>query len=349
MKDSADRPDPRRRAVLRSLAAVPVAGAAGLILPAAARAAQAPQFTLKYGNNLPTSHPLNIRAQQAAKRVEQESNGRVVINIFPNNQLGGDTDMLAQVRSGGIDMFTPGTMVIAPIAPVSAITAVGFAFQSYDQVWAAVDGKLGDHIRATFAKAGLHTFEKMWDNGFRQITTSTKPVQSAADLVNMKIRVPVSAMGISLFKSLSAAPTSLQFSEVYSALQTKVVDAQENPLAIVQTAKLYEVQKYCSLTNHSWDGYHFVVNGRSWDALPADLKTIVSRAFNEAGMQQRADVRKLNDGLQAQLAKDGLAFNPAPAESFRDALRKAGFYAQWKGKFGDDAWALLETYAGKVA
>ncbi|HYG46224.1 MAG TPA: TRAP transporter substrate-binding protein, partial [Bordetella sp.] len=163
------------------------------------------------------------------------------------------------------------------------------------------------------------------------------------------IRVPVSPMGISLFKSLSAAPTSLQFSEVYSALQTKVVDAQENPLAIVETAKLYEVQKYCSLTNHSWDGYHLVVNGRAWRGLPDDLKTIYARAFNEAGLQQRDDLVKLNTTLQDALSAKGLKFNAAEAQSFREQLRKAGFYAEWKQKFGDQAWALLEESVGKVS
>jgi tripartite ATP-independent transporter DctP family solute receptor len=335
---------PTRRRVLQSLSLAP---AAGLLLgfPRSARAA--PEFSLKYGNNLPLSHPMNIRAAEAAERVLKESNGRIEIKIFPNNQLGGDTDMLSQVRSGGIDMFTPGTMVIATIAPISAITALGFAFSDYQQVWSAVDGKLGDYIRASFAKVGLHTFEKMWDNGFRQITTSTRAISTAADMSGLKIRVPVSAMGISMFKSLSASPTSLQFSEVYSALQTKVVDAQENPLAIVQTAKLYEVQKFCSLTNHSWDGYHFVVNGRTWKGLPDDLKAIVSRAFNEAGLQQRDDLVKLNETLQSELLAKGLAFNKADPDSFRAQLQKAGYFAEWKGKLDNDAWGLLESSANK--
>ena len=334
-----------RRSALRTLSALPAAGIAAA-LPRIARAAE---FSYKYGSNLPLTHPLNIRAQEAVDRMARETQGRVEIKIFPNNQLGGDTDMLAQVRSGGLEIFNPGTMVIATLAPISAITAVGFAFSNYEQVWGAVDGKLGDAIRASFAKVGLYTFDKMWDNGFRQTTTSTKAIKTAADLEGLKIRVPVSPMGISMFKSLGASPTSLQFSEVYSALQTKVVDAQENPLAIVQTAKLYEVQKFCSVTNHSWDGYHLVVNGRAWKGLPDDLKTIVSRAFNEGGLQQREDLRKLNESLQADLAAKGMAFNTAAPDSFRAQLQKSGFYAEWKNKFGAEAWGLLEATAGKVS
>jgi tripartite ATP-independent transporter DctP family solute receptor len=333
-----------RRRLLRQLSLAPAAGLVAS-MPRPARAAA--EFPLKYANNLPLSHPLNIRAAEAAARVAKESDGRVEISIFPNNQLGGDTDMLAQVRSGGVDIFTPGTLIIATMAPISAVTAVGFAFSHYDQVWNAVDGKLGDRIRADFAKVGFHTFKKMWDNGFRQTTTSNKPINSAEDLFGLKIRVPVSPMGISMFKSLGASPTSLQFSEVYPALQTKIVDAQENPLAIVQTAKLYEVQKYCSKTNHSWDGYHFVFNGRSWDALPDDLKVIIERAFNEAGMLQREDVAKLNGTLEADLAAKGMVLNKTAPDGFREQLQKSGFYKEWKTKFGDETWALLEASAGK--
>ncbi len=332
----------------RFLQGFSLAPAAGLVL-GMPRPARAAEITLKYGNNLPVSHPLNIRGAEAAERIAKESNGRVQLDIFPNNQLGGDTDMLSQVRSGGIDIFNAGTLVIATLAPISAITGVGFAFKDADQVWNAVDGTLGNQIRAAFAKVGLYTFEKMWDNGFRQITTSTKPIAAAADLSGLKIRVPVSPMGIAMFKALGAAPTGLQFSEVYSALQTKVVDAQENPLAIVQTAKLYEVQKYCSLTNHSWDGYHMVVNGRTWRAMPDDLKTIVARAFNEAGLQQRADLVKLNQTLQQELSSKGLALNAAEAASFQAKLRESGFYKEWQERFGAEAWSTLEGAVGKLA
>src|SRR4051794_17275253 len=141
-----------RRRALQALSALPAAGFIGA-MPRVARAAE---FSLKYGNNLPLTHPLNIRAQEAADRIAKESKGRVEIKIFPNNQLGGDTDMLAQVRSGGIDFFTPSALVIATLVPVAAINAVGFAFSDYQQVWSAMDGKLGAHVRAAIAKSRLY-------------------------------------------------------------------------------------------------------------------------------------------------------------------------------------------------
>ena len=334
-----------RRSALRRLCAVPAAALAGGF-PFIAKGAE---FNLKYGNNLPVTHPLNVRAQEAADRILKESNGRVDIKIFPNNQLGGDTDMLAQVRSGGIDFFTPSALVIATLVPVAAINAVGFAFKDYDQVWGAMDGALGAHVRAAIAQRRLYAFEKMWDNGFRQTTSSKAPVQSAADMAGLKIRVPVSSLPISMFKGLGAAPASLQFSEVYSSLQTRVVDAQENPLPIIQVAKLYEVQKYCSLTNHIWDGYWFIANGRMWEGLPADLKTVVARGINEAGLAQREDIKKLNASVQSDLEGKGLKFNQPSADSFREQLRTAGFYKEWQERFGKEAWGLLEQSVGKLA
>ena len=334
-----------RRRVLQGLAALPAAG----VIAGMPRYARAAEFELKYANNLPLTHPLNVRAQEAADRVARESNGRVTITIFPNNQLGGDTDMLAQVRSGGVTFFTPSALVIATLVPVAAINAVGFAFADYSQVWPAMDGGLGGYVRKAIEKANLYAFEKMWDNGFRQMTTSVKPIETAKDMEGLKIRVPVSPLSIAMFKALSASPTSLQFSEVYSSLQTKIVDAQENPLPIIQVAKLYEVQKYCSLSNHIWDGFWFIANGRAWRDLPADMQTIVAGAINDAAMKQREDIKTLNETVQADLTAKGLAFNKPAPDTFRARLREAGFYSEWKGRFGEDAWGLLEAAVGKLA
>lgn len=333
-----------RRTMLRTLAAAPAASLIGM--PHIARAAE---IELKYGNNLPLSHPLNVRAQEAAERVAKETNGRVEIKIFPNNQLGGDTDMLSQVRNGGITFFTPSALVIATLVPVAAINAVGFAFADYDQVWKAMDGKLGAHVRDAISKVNLYAFEKMWDNGFRQMTTSGKAIESAKEMAGLKIRVPVSPLSISMFKALDAAPASLQFSEVYSALQTRVVDAQENPLPIIQVAKLYEVQKSCAVSNHIWDGFWFIANGRAWRGLPPDIQTIVANAINDAGVAQRGDIKKLNETVQADLQSKGLAFNKTDPESFRAKLRDSGFYKEWQERFGAEAWSLLEGAVGKLA
>jgi len=327
------------------------AGAAGAAaaMPLGSAWAQKAEFTYKYANNLPVTHPMNIRAKEMVEAIRTETRGRVDIQVFPNNQLGSDTDMLSQLRSGALEMFTLSGLILSTLVPATSITGIGFAFPDYDAVWKAMDGDLGAYIRAQIAKANIVPMDKIWDNGFRQITSSTRPINTAEDLKGFKIRVPVSPLWTSMFKALDAAPASINFAETYSALQTKIVDGQENPLAIIQTAKLYEVQKFCSLTNHMWDGFWFLANGKAWERLPADLRAIVAKHVNRAGENERADTEKLNATLRSDLQAKGLAFNQPKTDSFRDKLRSAGFYSEWKGKYGNEAWALLEKYSGKLA
>ena len=165
----------------------------------------------------------------------------------------------------------------------------------------------------------------------------------------MKIRVPPAPLWTAMFKAFGAAPTTINFNEVYSALQSKVVDGQENPLAIIETAKLYEVQKYCSTTNHMWDGFWFLANRRNWDALPKDIQASVSKHINEAAMAERTDVAALEKGLRDTLTKKGMVFNDVKAAPFRDKLRSAGFYEDWKKKFGEKGWSVLEASVGKLS
>ena len=314
--------------------------------PAIVHAQQA-QWIYKYANNLPETHPMNVRAQEMAAAIKQETNGRFDLQIFPNSQLGSDTDTLGQIRSGGVEFFTLSGLILSTLVPAASINGMGFAFPDYDTVWKAMDGDLGVYIRAQIAKANLIAMEKIWDNGFRQTTTSTKPIAAPDDFRGMKLRVPPSPLWTSMFKAFDASPASINFNEVYSALQTKIVDGQENPLAIISTAKLYEVQKYCSLTNHMWDGFWFLANRRAWEILPEDVRTTVAKHIDTAGLKERDDVARLNASLQ-QDAK-GLVFNRPDLGPFRNKLRSAGFYTEWQDKYGPEAWGLLEKSVGKLA
>src|SRR5690242_5459820 len=200
-----------------------------LLAPAAApriaRAQQA-QWVYKYANNLPETHPMNTRAREMAAAIKQETNGRFDLQIFPNSQLGSDTDTLSQIRSGGVEFFTLSGLMLSTLVPAASINGMGFAFPDYGTVWKAMDGDLGAYIRAQIAKANLTAMDKIWDNGFRQTTTSTKPVQTPDDFRGMKLRVPVSPLWTSMFKALDASPASIKFNEVYSALQTKLSTAR---------------------------------------------------------------------------------------------------------------------------
>lgn len=326
-------------------ASLPIAGSlAGL-----STVSHAADFTYKFGHGFPLTHPVHMHLVAAAEKTAKDTNGALKIEVYGASQLGGDSQLISQVRTGGVEFFTTAGLILSTFVPVASVYGMGFAFGDYDQVWKAIDGDLGKHIRGAFEKAGVVPFETVWDNGFRQISTSSKPINKPEDLRGLKLRVPVSPLYTSMFKTLGAAPASLNLGEVYAALQTKLVDGQENPLVIFETAKFFEVQKHVALTNHLWDGSWLLANRAAWLALPADMRAIVSRNFDAAGLAQRAATAKLNAGLQDSLAAKGVIFNKPDTAAFRAALRSAGFYNQWRDKYDATAWSLLTKYAGDLS
>jgi TRAP-type transport system periplasmic protein len=334
-----------RRSLLRSATSVV---AAGTLLKSPAVFAQAAPLKLKFGNDLPDTHSVNFRLKEAIEAITAETNGQLAISLFPNNQLGSDTDMISQLRSGALELVTmPGT-VLSTLIPTASLTGVGFAFTNYDKVWAAMDGEVGKFIRSNIQKVGLVPFEAVWDNGFRQITSSTHPIKTPEDLANFKIRVPVVPLWVAMFSAFGAAPVSIPLNEAYSALQTKIADGQENPLALINSAKFYEVQKYCSLTNHAWDGFWLLSSARIWKTIPQDVQQVMQKHFNAAAKKQRDDIVQANAQYQKALESSGLTFNTTQAEAFQAALAKTSFYKDAKAKFGDEAWALLQKYAGAI-
>jgi tripartite ATP-independent transporter DctP family solute receptor len=204
-------------------------------------------------------------------------------------------------------------------------------------------------VIAQIEKVGLTTMSRPWENGFRQITTSTKPITSPDDLKGLKLRVPSAPMLATLFTALGASPTPINFNEVYSALQTKLVEGQENPLAIIATARLYEVQKYCSMSNHVWDAYWILGNRKAVDRLPKDIQEIVFREFDKSAGDERADIAALSKSLRADLQSKNLQFVEVDKRAFKTALGKTSFYKDWRAKFGEEAWKLLEDNAGVLA
>ncbi|CAN5392012.1 TRAP transporter substrate-binding protein [soil metagenome] len=334
-----------RRRFLQTTGTVAVGASTPLI---GMRTASAAEFTFKYANNVPANHPLTVGMTKACDLIRERTSGRVDIKVFPNNQLGSDTDLLGQLRLGGIDFYTMSGLLLSTLVPVAAINGVAFAFKDYNEVWAAMDGPLGALVRSKIEGAGLVVFDKIFDSGYRQITASDKPIRVPGDLKGMKIRVPPSPLWVSMFQGLGASPTSINFSEVYSSLQTHVVDGQETPLVSIEAAKLYEVQKYCAMTNHMWDGYWLLANRKTFAKLPDDLRKIVNDSVAEASLLQRKENLRLNTELRAQLTAKGLVFNEVDPQQFRSTLKQSGFYATWKDKFGPEAWGLLEKTVGTL-
>lgn len=307
------------------------------------------EFLLRFANNLAPNHPSNIRGREMAAAIRAETRGRVDLQIFPESQLGSDTEMLRKLSAGEIDFLTLSGVILSSLVPSAAITGLGFAFPNYTAVWAALDGDVGAHIRAQIAKeTNLVAMDRVWDNGFRQITTSTRAITNASDLRGMKLRVPVAPLWTSLFTALEALPTPISFPETYAALKSVAVEGQENPLAVVDTAKLYEIQKYCSQTFHMWDGFWLLANRAAWERLPQDYRGIVAKHASSAAVQQRVDIAILNAMLQKQLREKGMVFNQPSPDSFRSQLRKAGFYSEWKKNFDPGLWASLEQHTGRL-
>ena len=324
-------------------------GAAAGVAALGSRAMAARPTVIKLGLDVPLDHPTAVHANAAGKQIATETKGRVRVQVFPSSQLGDDTHMLSEVRSGAIQMMGIGDNILSGLVPSAAIDNVGFAFKDIDSAWKALDGKLGQVVRADIVKAGLYPMARIWDEGFRQVTTSTKPIQTPDDLKGFKIRVPPSPISVSLFKHLGAAATSLNIAELYTALQTKVVDGQENPLGLIETQKFYQVQKYCSMTNHMWVGYWMLMNNNFWKSLPAADQKIVEGAFNAHALMQRKANNDLNNSLEAKLTQQGMAFNKTDSAAFQKALTASGFYSEWQGKFGPALWSALEASTGKLA
>lgn len=322
--------------------------AAGLFRPGLLRAAPA-EFAYKWGASFDSQHPIMLRVGEALNQIRADTDGAVDIKLFTNGQLGGDTDMVSQLRSGVIQFISNSGIGISGLVPGADISDMPFAFKSYDQVWGAMDGELGAYVRKLVADANLYLFPAFFDLGYRTFTSKNKPVNSPAELKGFKIRIPPSKMLISMFQALGAAPMTMNVGETFTALQTGLVDGQDNPLSQTFFFKFYEVQKYCALSHHSWTGVMTLANNRALDALPAKYRQVVEQRLFEAAQKERADFQTLETSLRARLEANGMVFSTPDIDAFRGALKAAAFYAQTRQRYGDTAFALVEKYAGPLA
>jgi TRAP-type C4-dicarboxylate transport system substrate-binding protein len=152
-----------------------------------------------------------------------------------------------------------------------------------------------------------------------------------------------------MFKLLGAAPVTMNFSELYTSLQTHLVEGQENPLGTMYNARLYEVQKYISLTNHCWEGMMICANRDAFQAMPSDVQDILTRNINAAGLNEREDMNKINLAVRGKLEAAGIKFNDVDTTPFREKLKQSGYYKEWRGKIGEQAWTALEQVTGPLS
>lgn len=322
-------------------------GAAGLASIALhPRPARAAQFTVKVAHNWPVDHPGSVRTVQMWNAIKHETNGAIDAQLFPNSQLGGDAAMLSQLRAGAVEFCMLAGGIITLVVPVAGIEGVGFAFKNSAEAVSTFDGPLGAYVRKEALTKNLVLQDTVWDNGMRHVTTSTKPIRAVDDLSGVRLRVPQSKLLIDLFKTLGASPTSITLAEEYTALQTHVADGAENGLQLMLTLHLYEIQKYLSLTNHSWSGYWLFSTTDTWQKFPANVQQAITRNNRKYALLQRHDSEIREASIADRLRRLGLAVNTPPTEPFR--ARLGPHYARFKSEFGDAAWTLLEQKVGKL-
>jgi len=322
-------------------------GSAAVLASIAIRPARAAE-SWKFAHDLTADHPINVRAVEAFAKIRHDTNGQLDIRSFPNNALGGVTAMLTQLRSGAIEMHAGAGGVLDSVVSVASIENVAYGFPNRQTVFAAMDGDLGAVIRAAILDKGMMSLDKVWENGYRDFTNSARPIRNVKDLAGLKIRVSPSRLRLDTFRSMGASISPLPSNELYTALQTHVVDGQETPLVYVETQHYYEVQKYASLSHHMWSGYWNLVNLEKWKSLSPQFQAILSARLNEAAVRARHDTDILAQAVQEKLSRQGLIFNAVDVASFKAKLVASGYYTRWKAEFGDKAWTALEKYTGKL-
>jgi tripartite ATP-independent transporter DctP family solute receptor len=249
---------------------------------------------------------------------------------------------------GEVEFFTLNGGLVARVVPVMDIQGLPFAFSTSEQVHAANDGLLGAYLSKECAAKGIHRFPfGLLENGFKQISTVDKPINKAEDLAGQRIRIPAGKMFEDMYVSLDASPVVINFNQMVAAFKDKKIDGQENPLAITEVNKLYEVTKYIAMTNHSWAGFNLIANREFWQTIPAELQVAIDRNVKKYVALQRIAAQQLNASLEPKLKERGMIFNTADTESFRKKLA-ASFYPRWKEQLGSTAWGLLEDQVGRM-
>ena len=303
-----------------------------LLLIVAIGETQAKTRVLKAGHSNPPSHPMHVQAEELAEYLKEKTGGTIKLEIFPNEMLGSDKQMLEQVRMGALDIHIAPQGVVSAYTPKMAAIGLPFLLQNYKQVAAVCDGDIGKQIGADLAKNRMILLH-FWDNGFRHITNNVRPIHNPGDLKGLKIRTPEDEMTLAIFKALKANPAPLAFSELYMALQQKVFDGQENPSTNIYHSKFFEVQKYLSLTGHKYETSPFIVSAKTWKKLSKKEQKILTDGAIKFGVKNRAVFKAQDEKYNKELGSMGMKINDADIAAFQKASQAV--YKEYRGKCGD--------------
>jgi tripartite ATP-independent transporter DctP family solute receptor len=322
----------------RTLLAGAFATPAILTFPRDAQAAT----NLTLGHNAAPGNPRSIATERFAELVRERSNGNISVRVAGSEQLGNEQSLLTSLRTGAVSMTVNSQGSTSALIPELAALGLPFLFADSAAAFKVLEGPIGEELAQRFAKVQMVPLG-WWDNGIRHITNSKRPIVKPADLKGIKIRTPPDPMTIDIFQALGAGTEQISFGELYIALQQGVVDGQENPLTNIASSKLFEVNKYISLSGHKWESSPFLMSQITWTRLSAPDREIIKTAAKEAGDLQRKLFAENEAKFNAQFRADlKLAVNEVDKPAFREASAKV--VDTWRAKpFGDFVDKLVKA------
>ncbi len=293
--------------------------------------ALAAKVSLKLGHNASVGHHYHKLCVMFQENVAKASNGEIEIKVFPNDQLGSQRQLVEGAQLGTTDMVLTSDSVLSNFEEKFAALNMPFLFRDMDHVGKTMDGPIGEEFRQLAAKKGLYILG-YWENGFRAVSTSQKPIKEAADFEGLKIRISPGFLPVDLFKSLGALPTPMATGEVYSALQLGTVDGQENSPTFVLSQKYYEVQKYLSFTNHQHNTEPLVISQIIYETLSPEHQKILRTEAEKLAPLARQMVVDMQDGLVKELTGKIEIIKIEDFSSFQKASQQV--YDKYQDKFG---------------
>jgi TRAP-type transport system periplasmic protein len=267
---------------------------------------------IKFANQNAAGHPVVQGMEKFAEIVAAKSGGKIKVNVFPSGQLGSDQANVSALQGGTLEMASMNSGIFASQVKDFAVFDLPFMFANGQEADAVVDGPFGKKLHMKLEEKGLVGLG-YYELGFRNITNSKRAITKVEDIAGLKLRVIPNPINVDWVKALDANPTPLPFPELYAALEQKAVDGQENPVATIWGAKLYEVQKFMTLTNHQYNPQSVVISKKFWDALSADEKKIVGDAVAESAKFQRMQARASVATTLENLKKGGMTVSELSA------------------------------------
>jgi tripartite ATP-independent transporter DctP family solute receptor len=299
------------------------AAAAAFFATGPAFAQDVKQRTIKVATQNPKGHPIVTGMEKFAELATAKSGGKFTINLFPGGVLGSDQANVSALQGGTLEMVVLNSGILASQVKEFAIFDFPFMFASPKEADAIADGPFGKMMLGKLEAKDIVGLA-YWELGFRNITNGRRPLNTVEDIAGLKLRVIPNAINVDWVSALGANPTPLPFPELYSALDQKAIDGQENPFTVIAANKFFEVQKHLAITNHQYNPQTVIISKKLWDTLSADEKKILSDAAAEAAVYQRQVSRQQAGEALENLKKNGMQvteFSAAEMAKFRDKMK----------------------------